>query len=148
MGGPLSVTFANIFLTKLEKDEVKPMNPKFYKRFVDDVINRRYVDQKDELFTRLNSYHQNIKFTIEENPSKYLDTEITKENNSIKTSVYRKPNKYTAHWKSKVPKRYKRNAINGDLYRSHRISTNFNDEKSKFEKNTLSRAIQRDSEKL
>ena len=40
MGGPLYVTFANIFLTKLEND-VLPSKPIFYKRFVDDVIYRR-----------------------------------------------------------------------------------------------------------
>ena len=33
------------------------------------------------------------------------------------------------HWTSKVPKRYKRNAINGDLNRSYQISMNFYHEK-------------------
>ena len=33
------------------------------------------------------------------------------------------------HWTSKVPKRYKRNAINGDLNRSYQISINFDHEK-------------------
>ena len=28
MGGPLSVTFSNIYLTKLEKDPVKSLKPK------------------------------------------------------------------------------------------------------------------------
>ena len=32
MGGPLSVKFANICLTKLEKEVVEPINPAFYKR--------------------------------------------------------------------------------------------------------------------
>ena len=36
-------------------------------------------------------------------------------NGKVETSVYRKPNKIPVQWKSKVPKRYKRNAINGDL---------------------------------
>ena len=40
-----------------------------------------------------------------------------------------KPNKLPTHWSSKVPKRYKRNAINSDLNRSHRISMNFTAEK-------------------
>ena len=30
MGGPLSVTFSNIYLTKLEKDQAKPLRPKYY----------------------------------------------------------------------------------------------------------------------
>ena len=50
----------------------------------------------------------------------------------MKTSVHRKPNKFTAHWKTKVPKRYKRNAINGDLSRSSRISSDFQSEKTKI----------------
>ncbi|XP_066914430.1 uncharacterized protein [Clytia hemisphaerica] len=36
MGGPLSVVFANIFMTKMEKDIVEPSKPEFYRRFVDD----------------------------------------------------------------------------------------------------------------
>ena len=37
MGGPLSVTLSN----KLEKDQVKPLKPKLFHRFVDHVISRR-----------------------------------------------------------------------------------------------------------
>ena len=33
------------------------------------------------------------------------------------------------HWTSKIPKRYKRNAINGDLNRSYRISMKVDHEK-------------------
>ena len=35
------VAFSNIDLTKLEKDQVKPVKAKFYRRFTDDVISRR-----------------------------------------------------------------------------------------------------------
>ena len=132
MGGPLSVTFSNIYLTKLEMDKVKPTKPKFYKRFVDDVITRRRTDQPDLLFEEINSYHPNINFTVERNPSKFLDTNLTNINNKIVTSVHRKANKLPSHWNSQVPKRYKRNAINGDLNRSYRISMNFDDEKTKI----------------
>ena len=38
MGGCLLVFFSNIYLTKLEKNQVKPLKPKFYRKFVDDVI--------------------------------------------------------------------------------------------------------------
>ena len=43
--------------------------------------------------------------------------------------VYRKLNKIPMHWTSKVPKIYKRNAINGDLNRSYQININFDHEK-------------------
>ena len=51
MGGPLSVTFSNIYLTKLEIDKVRPTKPLFYKRFVDDVIYRRKKNTPDSLLT-------------------------------------------------------------------------------------------------
>ena len=129
MGGPLSVTFSNIFLTKLESEKVQPAKPKFYKRFVDDVFNIRKKNVTDRLLEQLNSYHHRIKFTVEVNPEKFLDTRILHNVNGIETSVYRKPNKLPTNWSSKVPKRYKRNAINGDLYRASKIATDFNAEK-------------------
>ena len=47
MGGPLSVIFSNIYITKTEGKVVEPTKPQFYKRFVDDIINKRYKDQPD-----------------------------------------------------------------------------------------------------
>ena len=76
MGGPLSVTFSNIYLTKLEKDQVKPLKPKFYFRFVDDLISRRLKNTHDSLFENLNNYHEKIKFPIESNPQKFLDNRL------------------------------------------------------------------------
>ena len=61
-------------------------------------------------------------------PTKLLDTKISY-HTKIETSVYRSENKIPVHWNSQVPKRYKRNAINADLYRAERISSNFMVEK-------------------
>ena len=129
MGRPLSVTFSNIYLTKLEIDKVRPTKPLFYKRFVDDVINRMNKNTPDSLLTSLNCYHPNINFTVEVNPSKFLDSNIKIVDGKVETSNCRKPNKIPVHWTSKVPKRYKRNAINGDLSRSYQISMNFDHKK-------------------
>ena len=45
---------------------------------------------------------------------------------------------YQVHWSSKVPFRYKKNAINGELHRARKISSNFQLEtariKAKFSK--------------
>ena len=90
MDGPLSVTFSNIYLTKLEKDQVKPLKPKFYRRFVDDVVSRRLKNTHDSLFEKLNNYHEKINFTIETNPKKFLDTQLLLENDIITTEVYQK----------------------------------------------------------
>ena len=54
-GGPLPVPVSNIYLTKLEKDQVKPLKPKFYRRLVDDVISRRLKNTHDSLFENLSN---------------------------------------------------------------------------------------------
>ena len=130
MGGPYSVIFSNICLTKLEREKVKPLNPPFYKRFVDDVINKRIKGQTDVMFENINNFHPKINFTVEVNPEKFLDTKIKLENGNVTTEVYRKPRKFPPPWSSHIPKRYKRNIINGDLNRAYRISTNFEQEKT------------------
>ena len=76
MGGPLSVILADIHMVRTENEVVKPMNPPFYKRFVDDIYSKRNKSQKDVLFEALNNFHPNIKLTIEVNPVKFLDTKI------------------------------------------------------------------------
>ena len=124
-GWPSISDFSNIFLTKLDNKKVKPTRPIFYRRFVDDVINRRKKNKPDSLFSAINYYHPNINFTVEENPTKFLDTKMEIVDGKVTTSVYRKPNKLPIHCSSRVPKRYKRNTINGDLNRSYRISMNF-----------------------
>ena len=63
---------------------------------------------------------------------------MIKENNQIKTQVFVKKSMYPVHWSSKVPFRYKKNAINGELHRARKISSNFQLEtariKAKFSK--------------
>ena len=72
MGGPLCVTFSNIYMTKTEKEVVKPINPRFYKRFVDGIVCKKKKDQPDLLFKNLNNHHPNIKYTIETMPKSSL----------------------------------------------------------------------------
>ena len=77
------------------------------------------------MFIALNNYHPNIKFTIEVNPKRFLDTKIERINNKLQFSVYDNKNKLPFHWTSSVPKKYKRNAITGELHRSQKISDDF-----------------------
>ena len=42
MGGLVSVMFSDIYMTKTERKVVDPTKPQFYKRFVNDIINKRY----------------------------------------------------------------------------------------------------------
>ena len=104
---------------------------------MDDIYSRWKLGD-DVLLDRLNSYHPNIKFTIEVNPNRFLDTRLTTISGTYKFNVYRKNTKLLSPWTFKTPKRYKPNTINGDLHCSKRISSNFDEEialiKEKFMK--------------
>ena len=109
----------------VKEDIVIPANPIFYKRYVDDTYVRRKKHETDKLFIDLHSYHKNIKLTLETNPNKFLDTEIIRTSQGIKTQVYNKAKNFPVHWSSKVPYKYKRNSITGELDRAKRIASNF-----------------------
>ena len=110
-------------MTKTELEVVNPSKPKFYKRFVDDVINRRNKNQPDYLLQKLNSNNPNMKYIVEVKPEIFLDTKIVYSNDVITTEVKRNERKLPVHWSSKVPKLYKRNAIINDLNRATRIAS-------------------------
>ena len=117
---------ANIFMSKLEMDVVRPYNPPFYNRYVDDCFSKRKQDAPDELLQQLNDYHRNIKFTVEERPARFLDTAFVYiPEDKFECGVYKKPGRYPTHWRSEIPTKWKRNCILGDLQRAKRISTNF-----------------------
>ena len=109
MGSPIPVAMAGIFMNKLERDVIKPPLPIFYKRYVDDIYVRRKRNIDDKLFNDLNNYHENIKFTVENAPKRFLETQILCENITISTKVVSNEFKLPVHWNSKIPKRYKRN---------------------------------------
>ena len=129
MGGSLSVSLSDIYMAKMEDDVEKYQNT-FYKRYVDDIINRRKKNQVDILFNDFNNYHQNIKLTLELTPKRVLDTNLEFQNGILITSVHRKETKLPTPWNSKIPKNYKHIVIIGDLHRSKRISTVFTKEKN------------------
>ena len=127
MGSPLSVILSGIFMSKLEKQIVYPITPILYERYVDDVFYSKKKNQDDTLLLKLNVYHKNIKFTVENNLTKFLDTRLKLENGNYITSVNRNK-KLPMHWSSKVPKKFKRNNINNDLHRAKKISSDFSTE--------------------
>ena len=87
MGGPLSVTFAEIHMIRMENDIAIRLKPIFYGRFVDNIINGRKKNVPDELLSKLNNYHRNTKLTIEISPTKFLDTQLVNLNGKIETKV-------------------------------------------------------------
>ena len=77
---------------------------------------RKKKNDVDKLFEELNSHNENIKLTLEVNPTKFLDTE-----NGDITML-------PVHWSSKFPLRYRRNAITGELNQAKRAASDFNKE--------------------
>ena len=118
----------HIYVFKMEDDIVAPIKHIFCKRYVDDTYVRRKKNTKDGLFEKLNTYHSNIKLTIEENPRKFLDTEIVSHNSAIMTKVYTRSKMFLVHWSSKIPLKYKRNAITEELHIANKIASNFYNE--------------------
>ena len=59
-------------------------------------------------------------------------------NGIIEITVAVKESKIRNHWSSAVPKKYKRNAILGDLHRAYKVSSNFKLEKQPIKKKYLS----------
>ena len=77
----------------METDVKVPTRPIFYKRYVDDIYNRRQKNSVDKLYDGLNNYHPKVKLTSETNPFIFLDTEIIHNNGMIETWVHRKKTK-------------------------------------------------------
>ena len=71
MGGPIPVVLSNIFCVKMEVDVIKPLKPKLYKIYVNDMYCKQIKNKQDKFFGKLNNYHPNIMLTIEVSPSKF-----------------------------------------------------------------------------
>ena len=84
-------------MIKTERKVFEPTKPQFYKRFVDNIINKQYKDQPDYLFQALNSNHPKIKYTTEVDPDKFLDTKIIQENGIMTTEINQKRRKLPVH---------------------------------------------------
>ena len=134
---PLIYIIGDIHMIRMETDVVVPIRPIFYKRYIAQIYNRRQKNTSDVLYEALNNYHRKIKLTIETNPQRFLDTEITHINGTKETRVHRKKTNLLIPWTSNIPKRYKRNSIRTELYRAKRISSNFTSQvtaiRNKFE---------------
>ena len=128
MGGPISVVFADVFICKIEWDVIVPAIPIFYKRYVDDTYVWKKKNDVDILFKKLNFHNENIKLTLEVNTTKFLDTELVTENGEITMQLSSKSTKLPVQWSSKIPVRYKANAITEELNQIKRIASDFNKE--------------------
>ena len=78
----------------------------------------------------MNSRHQNIKFTFEEehnNKTAFLNISVTKVGNELQTSLFRKKT-FTGvylNFNSHLPSEYKKGLLQTLLYRTYNIYTNY-----------------------
>ena len=127
-GWPMSVVFADIYMCKMEDDVVASIKPIFYKQYIDNTYVRRKKNTKDELFEKLNMYRNNIKLTMEEKLTRFLETKIMRYNSAVMTKVYTRSKKFPVHGISKIPLRYKCNAITGELHWSNKTPSDLSNE--------------------
>ncbi|XP_072041861.1 uncharacterized protein [Amphiura filiformis] len=100
MGSPVSAIVANLYMEWLEQQAIAtaPLDcaPKYWRRYVDDVLEVIRKDTTEKLTDHLNKVDEtgNIKFTYEEEKDcsiPFLDTLVVrKQDGSIKLLIYRK----------------------------------------------------------
>ncbi|XP_046406364.1 uncharacterized protein LOC124171266 [Ischnura elegans] len=98
MGSPLSPVVANLFMERFEAEAINTYDkkPKKWLRYVDDtfIIWPHGTEELDRFLNHLNSWHQNIRFTMEkERDGKlpFLDVMVRRKGDgSLAHAVYRK----------------------------------------------------------
>jgi len=95
MGSPLSPIVADLVLQKLESFTIDSLHdkPKFYYRYVDDIVLAAPVSSLQDLLYSFNSFHPRLSFTMEIGGDNldFLDLTILKINGRLISNWYRKP---------------------------------------------------------
>ena len=97
MGSPVSVVVAEIVKQNIEERALTTCRQTIplWLRYVDDTITAVHKDKIDEFHDHLNEQNPDIQFTreVEENGQlPFLDCLISRDENTLRTTVYRKPN--------------------------------------------------------
>ena len=131
MGTKLAPSYANIFMGELEKKTIEAYDkePLLWVRFIDDIFSI-WTHGENELHKyheHLNSYHENIKYTMEYSYDKitFLDTWVKKLKDTLIVELYTKPtdtHNYL-HFTSSHPKHIKRAGPYGQFLRVRRNCT-------------------------
>ena len=128
MGSPLGPILASIFMVELETTIVPPLGHllRKWKRSVDDTYGIVKTDTVNEILSKLNSFHINIKFTYKaenNNLLPFLNTLVIRKNKGIETTVCRKPtnNKIYLNWNSFTLKSWKQATLRTILKRAYKI---------------------------
>ena len=96
MGSPVSVVVAEIVMQNIEEQTLATYSETlpFWLRYVGDTITTVHKNKIDELREHLNKQNTSIQFTKEmEEKGKipFQDCLVTREVNTLRTAVYRKP---------------------------------------------------------
>ena len=96
MGSPVSVVVAEIVMQHVEESALATCRQTIplWLRFVDDTFTAVHKDEIDDFHDHLNEQNADIQFTkeIEENGKlPFLDCLVSRDNNELRTTVYRKP---------------------------------------------------------
>ena len=134
-GSPLGPTLANLFLVYHEDKWLQncplQFRPRYYRRYVDDIfLMFNSKDNVKKFLKYLSSRHPNIKFTCEEekdNNILFLDISITRLNNKLTTSLYRKKtfSGVYMNYNSFLPVKYKKGLIHTLLFCAYNICADF-----------------------
>lgn len=130
MGNSLSSFVANTFMAHLESSmSRKACFPRYWRRYVDDIVAIIKKDKEKELLNELNSCHDSIKFTIEmESDGKlpFLDLLLDRNQGAIEISIYRKPTSTYRYipYTSNTSYQHKMAAFNSFVYRLCKLPLN------------------------
>ncbi|CAF3033919.1 unnamed protein product [Rotaria sp. Silwood2] len=130
MGNPLAPIIADLWMQKMEQklNRFSTNKPMIWLRYVDDVFCLFTISKTKilEFHTRINKWHNNLHFTLkfeENNSIEFLDVLVTREQNRLITSLYRKPTHTGLYmlWDSCQSRRYKLGLIRTLVIRIYRI---------------------------
>ena len=131
MGSPLGALFANIFMCELENKIIPKLGQSIqsWTRYVDDTFAYIKIEHLETVKNKLNSFHDNIKFTHEleeEGMIPFLDVKVLRvEDDQIETSVYRKVTNTDIYmnWYSHAPTSWKIATLKSLIRRAFLVSS-------------------------
>ncbi|CAF4801074.1 unnamed protein product [Rotaria sp. Silwood1] len=132
MGSPFTLTLANIFMWKWERQTILPKLPshELYGRYIDDVFFtcNQSEDKVKQLLEAANKFHPNIKLEYKISKSvPFLDVYLENKNGILASSIYHKPSAEPTviSFLSDHPRHVFRNVIQTALTRAVRYSSTF-----------------------
>ncbi|CAF3813930.1 unnamed protein product [Rotaria sordida] len=132
MGSTFTLTLANIFMWKWQKEFVRQQDitNEFYGRYIDDVFItwNRSENELQKLLDRANIWHPNIKLDYKIGKClPFLDILLTNNNGILLTTVYHKPaaEPYVTPFLSDHPRHVFQNIIQNALTKAIRYSSTY-----------------------